>query len=77
MAKQLQGFGAPALLLDTLELAANLRPRFHGISASVDGAVGERCLPCAGTRRPHCCSDARTCSTRSIGFRLVVCYFVG
>ena len=38
-AKELQGFGAPALLLDTLELAAGLRPRVRGISASVDGAL--------------------------------------
>ena len=38
VAKELQGFGAPALLLDTLELAAGLRPRMRGISASVDGA---------------------------------------
>ena len=39
VAKELQGFGAPALLLDTLELAASLRTRGRGISAAVDGAA--------------------------------------
>ncbi len=38
VAKELQGFGAPALLLDTLELAAGLLPHGRDISASVDGA---------------------------------------
>ena len=45
MAKELQGFGAPALLLDTLQLAASLRPRVHGISASVDGMAVFVLLP--------------------------------
>jgi hypothetical protein len=38
VAKQLQGFGAPALLLDTLELAYGLRSRSSGASPAIDGA---------------------------------------
>ena len=51
VAKELQGFGAPALVLDTLELAYGLRQRSHGVGLSVDGAAGRQ-------QRSSCCSHS-------------------
>ena len=50
VAKQLQGFGAPALLLDTLELAYGLRSRSNGASPSIDGASESRAQTSASLR---------------------------